>query len=665
MPIINPQDVSRGADIANIAKSADSLNQVINFMQQAFSQINQQAEQTADNINKNRKKNADIIQQEDEATAKKIDQEKLESTKEQTKLWEKAAAAFTATISTGLGKLADEFEQKLHNYVDTYQSLSYNLIGSGMDYNTIQNALSVLGTNAFVKQQTVYDNLRKLVESGITYNVAQRAYLQTATEQVGLQLNQNAEKFNNLIQLYRADISEARAGQMAGLKIFLEQNYKNSQYIREGFASVSDALYEMQSIMTVQNAMLTEKTIQTYLGSFRSAGGSSRVMGSLATAINQIGSGDFNLDNGMQNLLVMAAARSGLSYADLLTGGLTEADANKLMQGVFNYASSLEGIGGGSNVAMNAIAKIFGLSVADIKAAQNMGLGTNGLATNWNSSIGSFFGNFANSTAFSTKLSTWWDNALSAQAFHGGPSGWWGPDAAGTVGWDLYRSITGLAGGGIQAAGQAAGGGIGTILSLLGTGISNLPGLGILAGIVGNSIGSIFSSTKALKEAGKDPGGLVQKLLTGLGFGENTTYADFLQLGGIDGSASYSSTGTFTSGKGASRSGKITNAAGSETQVTIEEGEAPESKTLDDLYSLLADDFPVTTFNTATELVDGVFIGNAQTTQYITDMLTITAVSTENIFMLLENALAGGTNSLINTRKISLETSWGDLFGTK
>ena len=51
MPIINPQDVSRGADIANIAKSADSLNQVINFMQQAFSQINQQAEQTADNIN--------------------------------------------------------------------------------------------------------------------------------------------------------------------------------------------------------------------------------------------------------------------------------------------------------------------------------------------------------------------------------------------------------------------------------------------------------------------------------------------------------------------------------------------------------------------------------------------------------------------------------------
>ena len=275
-----------------------------------------------------------------------------------------------------------------------------------MDYNTIQNALSVLGTNAFVKQQTVYDNLRKLVESGITYNVAQRAYLQTATEQVGLQLNQNAEKFNNLIQLYRADISEARAGQMAGLKIFLEQNYKNSQYIREGFASVSDALYEMQSIMTVQNAMLTEKTIQTYLGSFRSAGGSSRVMGSLATAINQIGSGDFNLDNGMQNLLVMAAARSGLSYADLLTGGLTEADANKLMQGVFNYASSLEGIGGGSNVAMNAIAKIFGLSVADIKAAQNMGLGTNGLATNWNSSIGSFFGNFANSTAFSTKLST-------------------------------------------------------------------------------------------------------------------------------------------------------------------------------------------------------------------------------------------------------------------
>ena len=61
------------------------------------------------------------------------------------------------------------------------------------------------------------------------------------------------------------------------------------------------------------------------------------------------------------------------------------------------------------------------------------------------------------------------------------------------------------------------------------------------------------------------------------------------------------------------------------------------------MYRLLAEDYPTTTFSTVAniphETNNCVMVGSPETTQYIVDMLTITAVSTENILMLLENAL--------------------------
>ena len=659
MPIINPQNVSRDYDISS---SSNSLNQLIQAINAATQRAADTAKQTADDINQSNKMNSALIQREEKDNAEKISKDKLEKTKEETKLWENAATAFTATISSGLGKLADEFEKKLKTYVDTYQKLSFNLIGSGVDYNAIQGALSVLGTNAFVKQTEVYNNLLRLVESGITLNAAQRAYLKTAGDQVGLAFDMTSTTLNNLVQIYHTDIAEARAGQMAGLKIFLEQNYKNSQYIKEGFTQVSNALFQMQSIMSVSAAMSTEKAIQTYLGSFAAAGGSAGQ--NIATALGQLGSGDFNL-GGMQNLMVMAAAQSGLSYADLLTGGLNSADTERLMQGLFSYMANMSNIAGGSNVAMNAIAKIFGVSVSDIMAARNMNLGN--INTGWNSSIGNFFGNFANSTSFSSKLSTWWDNAISAQAFSGGLGGLFGPNSLGTVGWDLFKGITSLGGSALQGAAGATPWGLGVPISLLGSAISNLPGLTVLGGILNNSLSGAFSSVDGLKSLFTDPTGFVQGLLSGLGFGSGAAYGDYLALGGLDGSTQLSSSGSF-SGGGASRSGKITSRSGPETnQVTITEGEAPENKTLDDLYSLLADDFPITTFLTTSSLNkeyggNEVLIGNAEITEHITDMITLTAVSTQNILELLQEAFSnGGLMALNNSANTN---TYGDMFGS-
>ena len=414
---IRPLEVAITSSLKDIQETMahieDSLkatnNAIISSYEASQKSINDKAKRSADDVRKANEASAkrinddtadthEEIRNKNKETADKINSDQ-KSTAEQVGNIISSSLAGAATQAAG--QITNQFRSMLATYTQEQQRLSFNLIGSGMTYDTVKTALASMGTNAFIKQQKVYENLTSLVSSGITMNAAQRAYLQTAADQVGLQFRANDESLNRLIQLQQADLSEARLAQMAGLREFLEQNYKNSQYIYNGFNQVSNALLEMQSLMTAQVAMSTEKTIQTYLGAFTSAGGSGAE--TIAQAIGKIGAGDFNLDSGMQNLLVMAASRAGLSYADILNSGLDSNSSERLMQEMFRYIASMGG--NNSNVAMNAMANAFGVSVSDIRAAQQMNVGN--ISTDYNTDISKFFAQIEESTNMSTQFANW------------------------------------------------------------------------------------------------------------------------------------------------------------------------------------------------------------------------------------------------------------------
>lgn len=363
---------------------------------------------TDDNIKKN-EKSADKINKKKKDTADEINTETESS-------WEKIGDRLKQHISNATSSLMSNYEQMLRSYTETQQQLQFNLFGSNLDMTTVRNTLDSLSTNTFVRQQQVYSNLTNLVTSGITANATQRAFLQTLSDNTSLGFNNMETSLNRLIQLQRTDLSESRLVMMAGLREFLQQNYQNSQYIKQGFSQVSDALLEMQSIMSADVAISTERTIQTYLGSFSAAGGSAG--GSIAQALNAIGTGNFSgLDQGMQNLMVMAASRAGLSYADLLTGGLDAASSDALLTAAFSYIADMQDVGGGNNVAMNAMARLFGVNVSDIRAASQMNLGA--ARTGYNYSLSDFLGAVQESTPESVQLSNLINNLISNQAMSG------------------------------------------------------------------------------------------------------------------------------------------------------------------------------------------------------------------------------------------------------
>lgn len=661
------RDIQRAVD--NIAASLNSTtNNIIKDTEKAVNKEVEKREGSA-------KKRADTLVQSSTKRAQ-IDKDTAEEVGEITQESAKKSAGIIKTAVNeafnGFIKLADssfnsitsKYKSYLQEYTQQQQKLAFNLLGSGISYDTIRDSLSALSTNSYIKQRDVYQNLTNLVSSGITMNAAQRAFLQTAADQVGLGFQTNEASLNRLIKLQEIDLSEARMAQMAGLKTFLEQNYQNSQYIKEGFASVSNSLLEMQSLMSAQMAMSTEKTIQTYLGAFSSAGGASNSVSSIAQALGAIGSGDFSgLSDGMQNLMVMAASRAGLSYADLLLNGLDDSKSEQLMTRLLSYVSSMSDMGGGSNVAMNAVAKMFGVTVSDIRAAQQMNVQSINVR-NVNDDIASFLYNLADSTNKTTQAYTLFENLTSNRALYGDllryqtEEGLFGTLGAIVSGIPLVGGVLGPLVGNRPGLGVMSGvlsdaGGITELMSGIGTILKDSFSAGTSALWSGlkNSVASFFGfgneDTTSLSDViARTPNAIhsfvdniLTQMITNVGGDYHNLWSDYYSFD--TGNGLYTTSGLLTSsgGKtGATTSAKISSARQPQSTMTITSINEPTERSTGDILEMLTDSSstPYSTLSTIIESNNAVLIGSQETTNNIVNYLEITSTTIQSIYVLLE-----------------------------
>lgn len=286
---------------------------------------------------------------------------------------EEAGSKINELLLSGTNSLKNTLEGIMKSFIESQEAMNYGLIGTGRNLKEITNGLGdALGGTGLVKQENVYKNLSNLINQGILYNVEQRAFLQTISDDLGGVFDVTSGSLTRLINLQRQDLTANRLAIQSSLKEFLNQNYETSQYIKEGFQGVSDALFEAQAIMTSDSAMRLEATVQQWLGSLSSVGMSQQTVNRLAQAIGELGSGNLNALNSssMQNLLVMGAARSGLSYADLLMEGVSGEAADALMKGIVSYMTEIGQTAG--NVVRSEYARVFGLNVSDLVAASQV-----------------------------------------------------------------------------------------------------------------------------------------------------------------------------------------------------------------------------------------------------------------------------------------------------
>ena len=307
--------------------------------------------------------------------ATEADRKALEDSIKATEKEIKAYEAKEKAMAMALDKLSDiqnKLDTTMSNFIKTQESMAYNLkaiTGPLKDLKGInQDLRRAINGTGIVRQEAVYNNLVKLVQSGIVNNAEQRAYLQTLASDLGMIFNAQNGTLTRLIRLQQSDLSSHRMAIESSLKEFLLQNFRTSEYIHEGFENVANSLVEAQSLMTSEAAMSLESSVQKWLGSLGSAGMSTDTITAISKAIGDLGSGNYEMLTGNTGMLInMAAARAGLNIGDLLHNGVSGDTADILMSSLVSYLGEISG--GNSNVVKSAYSKIFGFNVSDLTAA--------------------------------------------------------------------------------------------------------------------------------------------------------------------------------------------------------------------------------------------------------------------------------------------------------
>lgn len=295
-------------------------------------------------------------------------------------------AQIMTKLNDNLNKFVDNIENQFQGIIEDYSSyqskVNARLQGSGQSWNGFlgigvgisETLMAAVGNNPYVKLADLLENASKAVESGIAYNIEQRAFLETVKEDIATTFDAFDSNLLRIVRLQQSDSTAARLGLEANLTKLFNSYFSDSSYLSDAFDSVSSNLSEAIAQMGSKEGVAFEYQVQKWLGSLYSVGFSSQAIGNIASALGQLGSGDVSglaSNSQMQNLIVLAASRAGLSYADLLTNGLNANTTNTLLESMVEY---LQEIANSDNkVIKSQYSQIFGLTASDLVAAKNLG----------------------------------------------------------------------------------------------------------------------------------------------------------------------------------------------------------------------------------------------------------------------------------------------------
>ena len=231
-----------------------------------------------------------------------------------------------------------------------------------------------VGVSPYIKQSDIVNKVKELINSGIAFDVEQRAFLATISDKIATTFDANDSTLRRLIRLQQQDSTAARLGMESAMNAFLNNMYENTEYLGSISSNVRGQLEEAQALMSTEQAVELEFQVQKWLGSMYSVGVSDSTVSKLATAIGQLASGDISgiTSGGANNLLIMAANEAGVSLEGILKNGLDASQTNILLQAMVNYLANIYNETKGSKVLQQQFANVYNLTASDLKAVTNL-----------------------------------------------------------------------------------------------------------------------------------------------------------------------------------------------------------------------------------------------------------------------------------------------------
>ena len=332
--------------------TANALLEEIRHLSQESEKANELAKEAEDN--------ADVREKNQQAWAN-YDKELLK----------KGIETMTKTLTAALSAVDNDID-----YIVSLRSpLMARLQGAEHSFGDMLNLVTKnLAVSPFVTQKAVLDKIKEAAEDGIAYNVEQRAFIASVSDKLVGTFDAFSDNIERMIRLQQADSTVARLGMEATLTKWLNGYFSDSSYLKTLFDSVSTTILEATSLLSRDEALAMEYQTQKWLSALYSLGLSDQTVNMIAQGISYLGTGNVQALAGntqMQTLFAMAAARSGLSYANILLGGLNAEDTNKLLQAMVEYLRDIAA-NSANQVVKSSYGSILNLSLADLKAISNL-----------------------------------------------------------------------------------------------------------------------------------------------------------------------------------------------------------------------------------------------------------------------------------------------------
>ena len=469
----------------------------------------------------------------------------------------------------GINKAINAVDEAAKLYASYTSAINARLQGSDKTFNSINRLIqSNIGSSQYLNQKTMLNKLNALVEKGISYNVEQRAFLQSIAEDIATTFDAANGTLLQLIRIQQSDTTAARLGIEANLTRYLNQMFSDTSYLSNMYDNVSAMLLQVNSQLSAQRSVEFEYVAQKWLGSLSSVGVSDSTLSLIAQGLNYLGTGNIEglgSNQALQNLLVMAANKAGLDYADLLTKGIDADTTNRLLGGLVAYMQSISQ--NSNQVVKSQYANLFGMTISDMTAV--LKLSSDDLVSisknmlTYSQTIGEVeyqISQIPSRMHLAERIQNLTDNAL--LSIGGGIAG----NAGAYTAW-LITSMIEEATGGINIP----------YISAMGSGIdlnATVTGL-IKLGMVGVStlgqIGSIVSGLAGINNLSLNNWGANEFTARGSGFvgvreGTSTTTSQSAFVGNTDSSAAYDSTVTSAKDQAAE------SVKGNEDEISYTEG---------------------------------------------------------------------------------------------
>ena len=297
---------------------------------------------------------------------------------------EEMLANLSDTIKKGLtdalNKGLDQVSEAIDDVTSHRTKIMARLQGYGGDEYDYSGMLSTVSRNLaaspYITQRAFMKKLDEAVDKGIAYNVEQRTFLATITDEIATTFNAFDSNLMRIIRLQQADSTAARLGMEAALTKTLNQVFSDTSYLSDMYDSVTQAIVDSEATMSRERATEFEYTVQKWLGSLYSLGASNNLISQIAQGLNYLGTGNVQAlasNSPLQTLFAMSASRAeGLDYADLLVQGLDASNTNKLMKAMVEYLKEIAVTNKANNVVKAAYGDLYNMSLADMRAITSL-----------------------------------------------------------------------------------------------------------------------------------------------------------------------------------------------------------------------------------------------------------------------------------------------------